>query len=359
MKLAWTLIVAALIFAACAPSVQPGAKGGESPPASPSPSVSPTPVRAPLTASDTTAVVFFHDAANVEQVDGMTWDGAVGQAPAIPDYHAANPSETLFGTPTDIRNRKGAVVHSGNYGLKSFTATWADDDVHFCLIEPFDFLGANGVPATLRVGSAEGGISTIVQVGKIYEQATAYVASCSLAGDRAVVVQSGGQGVGAAQYWVVQLSTGKILWTHDFSSRGVPTAVVASHDSRYIAENQDIPSGAQTSTIYAADGSEVMQLNASVAAFSWDGSMAVVFSHQAPAPAWAITMNDRRVLWSAPVVPRTYVWSAKAEPNGTHLAVALANPANQGPFYSGYPPVDLYLLAADGSAVTVLKGIYW
>jgi hypothetical protein len=360
MRIRWVALLAAVLCAACGATVEPGAKGNPSLTPSPSGNPSPTPVSAPLTVPESAPVIFFRDAANFEQVDGVTWDGVVGVAAGTPEYHASSPSETLFGTPTAILNRKGAVVNRGAFGLKSFAATWADDDVHFCLIEPLDTLGANGIPATLRDGSVEGGISTIMQVGKIYEQVATYVASCSFEADRAIVVQSGGQGIGVAQYWVVQVSTARVLWTHDFAGRPMPGSIVASHDSRYIAENYDAPSGAQTSTVYAGDGSKVTQFNASVGGFSWDDSTVVLWSRQAPSPAFTVKLATGQTIWASPTASGVSLWGVRAEPNGEGLAIGLANPTSSpAPSTAGYPPVDLYLLGADGVVIRVLRGIYW
>lgn len=322
---------------------------------------SPTPVAAPLAVSNSTPVIFFRDAANFEQIDGVTWDGVVGAAVGTPDYHASNPSETLFGgTPTEIRDRQGAVVSRGSFGAKSFAATWADDDVHYCLLQPFDYLGANGVPATLMVGSSEGGVSAVLQVGKIYEQVATYVASCSFEGDRAVVVQSGGQGVGVAQYWVVRISTREVLWTHTFDPDNAPVALVVSHDSRYIAENSVSPSAGESSVIYSGAGSLLTRLNASVAAFSWDGSRMVLFSSKAPQPAWMASLDGSRVLWAAPTASGAYLWSAKSQPKGGGFAMGLAKRLTPGSASSsGYPPVDLYVITADGTVVTTLRQVYW
>ncbi len=360
MRFAWCLLATAVLTAACGQGVEPGAKGGPVPSPSPSVVASPTPISVPLAVSNSTPVIFFRDAANFEQVDGVTWDGVVGSSPGTPDYHASNPSETLFGATTEIRDRRGTVVNRGSFGFKSFTATWADDDVHYCLIQPFDYLGADGIPATLVVGSSEGGASPVLQVGKIYEQSNTFVASCSFAGDRAVVVQSGGQGVGVAQYWVVRISTRQVLWTHNFATGNAPMVLVASHDSRFIAENSVTPSGDETSVIYSGDGSRLAQLNASVAAFSWDGSTMVLSSSRAPQPAWVARLNDGRVSWAAPTETTAYVWRAVAQPNGGGLAIGLAdrNPPASAQT-TGYPPVDLYVVAADGAVVATLRKVYW
>lgn len=360
MRFAWCLLATAVLTAACGQGVEPGAKGGPVPSPSPSVVASPTPISRALAVSNSTPVIFFRDAANFAQVDGVTWDGVVGTSPGTPDYHASNPSETLFGGTTEIRDRNGAVVNRGSFGVKSFTATWADDDVHYCLMQPFDYLGADGIPATLMVGSSEGGMSAVVQVGKIYEQVSTYVASCSFAADRAVVVQSGGQGVGVAQYWVVRISTRQVLWTHNFATGNAPMALVVSHDSRFIAENSVAPSGDETSLIYSGDGSRMTQYTASVAAFSWDASMMVLFSNKAPQSVWVASLDGNRVLWTAPTANGAYVWSAKAQPSGGGLAIGLADRNTRaGAQTLGYPPVDLYLVAADGAVVTTLRKVYW
>ena len=361
MRSTLCLLLVAAICAACGPSAQPSAKGGDTPPSSPTATPSPTPVISPLDLGDSTPAIFFRDAADFAQVDGLTWDGVVGAAPGVPDYHAANPAETLFGFPTEIRNRSGAVTNKVNvYGLKSFSATWADDGVHFCLIEPFDTLGANGIPAILREGSAEGGVSTIMQVGKIYEQDSTYVASCSFAADRAIVVQSGGQGIGVAQYWLVQVSAAKVLWTHDFATGHMPMSLVTSPDSHRIAENFQAPDGSETSTVYAGDGTKVTQFNSSVAGFSWDGSAVVLSSRRAPQPAIVVDLASGKTVWAAPTAAGEYVWNVKAQPGGDGLAIALADTAAPPTSSSGgYPRVDLYLVRGNGTLVTLLRGIYW
>ncbi|HET9780134.1 MAG TPA: hypothetical protein VFR33_00005, partial [Candidatus Dormibacteraeota bacterium] len=203
-------------------------------------------------------------------------------------------------------------------------------------------------------------ISTIMQVGKIYEQGSTYVESCSFAGDRAIVVQSGGQGIGVAQYWVVQVSAAKVLWTHDFANGQMPMSLVASPDSRHIAENFLAPDGNETSTVYTGDGIKLTQFAASVAGFSWDGSTAVLSSRLAPQPAFAVQLATGKVIWSAPTASGQYVWNVKAQPNGDGLAIALADAASRpGPSTGGFPAVDIYLLRGNGTPITLLRGVYW
>jgi hypothetical protein len=268
---------------------------------------------------------------------------------------------TLFGSMTDIRDRQGVVVNRGQFGAKSFAATWAEDDVHYCLMQPFDFLGADGVPATLEVGSVEGGMSAVAQVGKVYEQATIYVAGCSFVGDRAVVVQSGGQGVGVSQYWVVQVSTGKVVWTHSFADGQGPLSIVASRDASYVVENFDTGPGLQTSTLYTGSGVKVRQFDGAVAAISWDDATVVLTSRSGGQPSAVAKLQSGGIIWLAPRVTGDYVMRAIAEPEGQRFAIAIANSKTSysSSVWKGLPIVDLYIINGDGSVVRTLSSIYW
>ena len=322
---------------------------------------SPTPITTAIDLDPARPLIFFRDPADFDQIDGMTWNGVVGKAPVgTPDYHTANPQATLFGAATEIRDRNGAPVVKGSFGFKSFAATWADDGVHYCLMQPFDLLGPDGTPATLMVGSVEGGMQPVVRVGMVYEQARAFVAACAFAGDRAVVVQPGGQGIGVAQYWVIQVSTRKVLWTRSFTYGRAPLSVVASHDVRFVAESYDAGDGAQTSVVYDGTGKEVVQFDAAVTAFSWDSTEVVLTARQGGGPP-AVSTLDGHIAWAAPAKTGLYAWSALAEPGGRRLAIAVGDPqtAFASATWKGLPLVDLYLVNPDGSVVKALKGVYW
>src|ERR1700730_136390 len=116
----------------------------------PRPAASPTPLSHALNVPDSTPVILYDDPGIPGQIDGMTWDGKqAGTAAWAPGLGVANPSANLFGSPTRITDRYRRVLATGNFGLKSFAGTWSDDGGHFCLMVPLDFVGANGVPATL------------------------------------------------------------------------------------------------------------------------------------------------------------------------------------------------------------------
>ena len=321
----------------------------------PRPVQSPTPLGRLLNVPNSTPVILYGDPAKPDQIDGMTWDGTLsGIVPASPGTDSGNPAATLFATSSEIRDRSGNLIATGNFGAKFFGGTWADDERQFCQLVPFDHTGAGGVPATLQLVTPGLAPRSIVQVGYVYEQVATKVVACSVQGDRAIVVQGFG-GRGAAQYWVVQLSTGRILWTRKFDPSRSPISVVASRDGMYVAENATtgtLPITAEGSTIYGPDGKQVGHLADWVEAFSWDGSLAVTDQGWVPGNVRVVNWRDGTAAWSAPIgyaLQRT-----TAQPEGTSLAVWIITAAQlstAGPFQA-----DLYVIAADGQVVTLVRG---
>jgi RNA polymerase sigma-70 factor, ECF subfamily len=230
-------------------------------------------------------------------------------------------------------------------GFKGFAGTWADDGLHFCLMVPIDFLGASGVQGTLQLITPGSAPKVIAKVGRVYEQATLLVAGCSVRHDRAIVVQTYGDSPGAAQYWVIQLSTGKVLWTHQFDISN-PVIVVASPQAQYIAESQVAVGG--TTTIFGVDGTHVATLPDVVDGFSWDGSLVVTGT--LPARMRAVLWRTGKVIWTAP--GGYLVVRVDPQPDGTSLAVWITSLVGQtvGPTLS-----NLYVIASDGAVVADIK----
>jgi hypothetical protein len=328
------------------------------PAASPRASAPPTPLSRALSVDPSTPVILYHDPAKSDQIDGITWDGKQSGRIDWPVPLAAhNAAATLFATATQIYDRSG-VVASGNFGAKYFAGTWADDEQSFCQLLPFDRLGAGGVPATLQLVTPGSAPRSVAQVGEIYEQAVTRVTACSVRGDRAVVVQGFGNSPSTAQDWVVQLSTGKILWTHQFDITQ-PITVVASPDGKYVAENAEGQPLA-TSTIYGSDGSVVAHLDAHIDGFSWDGSLAVTDPGAGVGPVKVIRWQAGAVIWSGPTGSAFYLAQFAPEPDGTTLAIGIRNPAHpQDPTNPGFLPVHFYLVASDGHVIAELNNIYW
>jgi len=330
--------------------VRAGSQSHTAPATTPKAVVSPTPLGNLLNVPSSTPIITYGDPARPNQVDAITWDGKTsGKVPYQP-VGTGNPANNLFAGQAEIRDRSGQLIASGTFGAKYFSGTWADDEVHFCQMVPFDYLGANGVPATLQIVTPGSPPRNVIQVGNVYEQASISVAACSVLEDRAVVVQSFGNG-GPAQYWVVQLSTGKILWGHKFGSSSGPAAVVSSRDGLYVAENQTkpgLPITAASSTIYGPNGNEVAHLAMWVEAFSWDGSLAVIDSGFASGSVTMVRWSTASTVWGA---PSGYALSkVEPEPGGSSLAIWIASPAQ---LVQGSGPVlsDLYVIASDGHVI--------
>jgi hypothetical protein len=304
---------------------------------------SPTPLAKPLNVSNDTPVILYGDPANAQQLDGMTWDGKQSGtvdwllAGGVPNFSAS-----LVATATEVRDRSGHLVGSGNFGAKGFGGTWSDDGQHFCQMVPFDTLGANGLPATLQLVTPGLPPHGVAQVCKVYEQVITRVAACSVRKDRAVVVQGYGNSPSTAQYWVVQLSTGKVLWTHSFDVSNAVT-VVASPGAEFVAENS-----ATSSTIYGADGSVAGRLNFVVEGFCWDGSLVVTDngfgSGQVSEVAWA----SGNVIWTAPA--GYALLRTEPQPDGSGLAISIASRAQVSQSQGAVHP-DLYVVASDGHVI--------
>lgn len=363
-------------------------------------SPSPTPLSQSLDICPTTPVIAFTDPANSHQIDGMTWDGqrvgkitefgtpAAGPAPLLLTY-PSNPAGTLFvafiapacNAKVECHvfpyffDRSGRVVATSKGGPYSepgvgalFFGMWADDESHYCQVVPFFAPNDNGVPATLQLTTPGGAPRDVARVGTVSSgENNVTAAACSVLADRAVVVEvnpyypwAGAQAgypapdVGNAinQYWVVQLSTGRLLWRHDV--RGTNTAkVVASRDGRYVAEVER--NGA--STIYGPSGFVVGHLTGSVQNFSWDGSLAVVKTpggvacHCTYGPVSVIRWSSGTVIWIGPVGEALY--ASQPEPGGSSFAIeTAAGNADQ----MGYRASVLYVVSSDGHVLGKREG---
>ena len=346
-----------------------------------------------------TPLILFSAPASPYQIDGMTWDGRIsGQVTRVPEngsgVDSSNPAGTLFVDFPKVLDRSGRVVAQltggpyANSGVGDyFVGTWADDETHYCQSVPVFApgpLGANSVPATLQLTTPGGTPRNVAQVGEVSsEYNNVKVVACSVLADRAVVVESDPNGRGSPvdvyQYWVVQLSTGKVLWTHDLSSLvpvvGPPgkaiVRVVSSRDGRYVAE----VGSSGTSAIYGPDGTLVGQVANLVLAFSWDGSLVVAghtesevfnncprssISSCVPFPQpQVIRWRDGTIIWT---VPAGHTFAAfQPEPGGASFAIAAydAVPPVLGAQFSSYPTV-LYVVSSTGQLLgqTDVGGVF-
>jgi len=315
----------------------------------------PTPVPTPLSqllqVPASTPVILFRDPADDKQLDGITWDGSArGRVTASPEVAMGllqNPAGTLYQWTGGISNRSGAVVATSATSSKGF-GTWADDGKHYCsMVSSSQLPPAGGEPATLQLTTVGQVPRNVAQVAHMYDQASSGVVACSVNKDQAVVAQWTSIGT-ATQFWVLQLSTGRILWTRPNSGD-----VRASVDGQYIAEiSYNQGTLVSTTTIYSASGAVLGHVAGAVNAFSWDGSLAVVGSFNY-GPLSIVRWRDGSVVWTGPT-GGGYL-GAMAEPGGQRIAVTVSDP--QHPQAGGFYPGDVYVVGPDGHAVKLLAKV--
>jgi hypothetical protein len=372
-RLSWasgvaTVLLAVIVIATFAyiragsqPRVTPGAIPRTTATPSSAETPSPTPLSQQITVPDSTPLILYHDPAMFDQIDGMTWDGKtrgrIGAGAIRGGY--ANPPGTFYSTSNDIRDRSGKVLIS--FDPTQGQPFWADDGRSYCSLGR---TGARDVTSVgeLRIGVPGQALRSVARIGSFPWAGSngggPYVIACSIQGDRAVVVQSGGQGIGTRQFWVVRLSTGQILWSRtpaEATATGL-VQIVASHDGQYIAENRG-GDPAQDTIIYGPTGSVVGSIGRWINAFSWDGSLGVTSPRPGSAGAVSVqNWRDGTTLWSGPTGSGYFYWQSSAEPGGTRLAIGILDP--QFRQTTGFAPVDLFVVAADGHVVFEQKNIY-
>jgi hypothetical protein len=310
------------------------------PAATPSPKavVSPTPLRNQIGVPAATPLILYHDPVNFDQLDGTTWDGKLDGrvGGGVTNGGLGNPQGSSYTTMGDIRDRSGAVV--ATYDAKNEGIFWADDGVHFCDVVRILSRDVTG-PGTLQTGAVGQPRKNVTQIGTFaaanLQGGGPTVVACSPAGDRAVVYQAPPGGVGVVQIWVIQLSTGRKLWTG-----GSGGWIVASHDGKYVA----LDNGSGQTTIYGPNGAALAHLAGTVFGFSWDGTLAVVAQNFGSAPS-IVNWSDGQTVWTCPDSSLKY-WESFAEPGGSHIAIGVLDPAY--PQTGGFAPVDLFVVGSDG-----------
>ena len=316
---------------------------------SPSPKVvaSPTPLTNPIGVPAATPLILYHDAVNFDQLDGTTWDGKIdGRLGAgVTNGGLGNPQGSLYTIAGSIRDRNGQVV--GTYDPANQGVFWADDGVHFCDLVRIQSRDVTG-PGMLQIGAAGLPRKNITQIGTFaaanLQGGGPTLVACSPGGDRAVVYQAPPGGVGVVQIWVIQLSTGRKLWTG-----GSGGWIVASHDGKYVA----LENGSGQTTIYGPNGAALAHLAGTVFGFSWDATLAVVAQNFGAAPS-IVNWSDGQTVWTCPDASLKY-WESFAEPGGAHIAIGVLDPAY--PQTGGFAPVDLFVVGSDGTVAFERKDV--
>jgi hypothetical protein len=310
---------------------------------------------------NTTPLILYHDPSKIGQIDGITWDGRssgrVGDGGV--DTGTSNPAGTRYTSTGGVRDRAGRVLGPMAYAwANGFHVTWADDELHYCQIVPASVNEAGAVPGMLQLVLPGQPALDVRQIGTFWplsqNKPFPNVSACSLANDRVVVTELTTSPGLSVQDWVVQLSTGRIVWTHTIKLTGSPTAVgiVATHDGQFVAESQVLP-GPATATIFGPDGAEITHFDGTVDAFSWDGSLAVI-SPSSGGPVTLTRWRDNTILWSGP--DGLHFREARAEPGGDRVAVGLVDPIDAQT--ATVRLVNLYVITAQGQVVWHKDNVY-
>jgi hypothetical protein len=207
---------------------------------------------------------------------------------------------TVTGSVLPSPNGHAAVIDSSNVisssgrNLGRLTAgaleirdvAWADDSQHLCLIAEPASASADAGGQTLWLEEPGKPATRVAAVGE--RGAGSGVTACSMTNDRAIVISDesvhipppqGQRYLVTALVQVITLSTGKVIYQHDYLAviPAVPILVSSSADGRFLLENpayggagtvRDATTGAKLSTI----SSDV------VSGLSGDGAKAVIDS---------------------------------------------------------------------------------
>ena len=103
---------------------------------------------------------------------------------------------------------------------------------------------------------------------------------------------------------------------------------------------------------YSPTGAVLGLVGGAIAAFSWDGSLAVQVADN-NGPVSVIRWRDGTVIWSGPS-DGGYI-DAMPEPEGQRIAVSVSDP--QHPQTGGFPPRNVYVVGPDGKAILLLKDV--
>jgi hypothetical protein len=294
--------LAGITLIACGGSL--GLPGSEIPLQEPSP-YPPAQVKLAKPPPTGTSVFWRTDATDASKLLATDWDGRVAgsiqftQPPTPVGPQSPDGSRLVVGS--EIVSSKGQVVaYPVRYG------DWADDNLHLCQVRAPDG-GPPGVheyrvsasemrglpsPAWLFLSTPGGATKRVAAVGEFNPHGNVDVLACSVLADRAVI----GQTFVAHTFDVAvyQLSTGRLEYR--LKPGGDVMRVVASHDGRFLAENDLACNGARIREMPA--GRVVGTLPGRlVNALSWDGSR-VATTGATPSAASIEDWRNNRSVWS-------------------------------------------------------------
>jgi hypothetical protein len=292
----------------------------------------------------------------VYRLVALDWNGTVVGSLYTTTMASQAPDGTRLYLGAGYADQTGTILASP-LGLKGGPG-FADDSRHVCEMSTATrtLPTGNGEAAWLYTGAIGSPLHRVVQFGQYGGQSAPGIVACSYQSDRAVIVED--VIAWTSEVRVYALSTGALVYQHQYPSGQVASSVVASHDGRYLAEQTNVVNG-DTLIRRTSDGTIVARLaGQTVVAFSWDGSRVIT------RPALGSTNNHEvrlvdwqrgQILWRQAEPAGTGTGfvsiSVLARPGGTDVAVGVAADS------TGQSPVDqLWLVHANGAATQVAKG---
>jgi hypothetical protein len=357
-NLQWLAVAAAVILAALvviglmSTRFHPRASvPATTPHASPVTDYGPPPAGVPL--------LYVKDPDNPSWLIGFDWTGtprgtvkldpSIGTAQMAPDGQSFAVGYGNKGGTGEILDRLGQPVPVVGAAIPSVNfPIWADDSRHTCGVA-LDLQTLTSTLVTLVPGQA---VNPVVVLGRDQNLPGSYrIASCSFREDRAIVVRSSNPA--PAEVLVVRISTGQVFSLFNYASPGLLADVVASSDSKFVAENSgqsvgQAGTGAPHTIIRRVQDKAVVATlppTTGVLAFSSDDSLIFVYTTPwaggAPTALAVIDVQSGQSIWTynGPGMFGNVI----AEPGGRDFAIYVRKPAVQDPL------TDLMIVHSDGT----------
>jgi hypothetical protein len=276
-------------------------------------------------------------------------DPSIGSVAMAPDGQSFAVGYGNKGGTGEILDRLGQPVPAAGAAIPSVDfPIWADDNQHTCGVA-LDMQTLTSTLVTLMPGQ---GVVPVAVLGHDQGLPGSYrIASCSIKEDQAIVIRSSNPA--AAEVLVVRLSTGQISSLLTYASSDLVANVVASADSKLIAENSgqsvgQAGTGAANTTIRRVQDQSVVATlppTTGVLAFNSDDSQVFVYTTPwaggAPTALAVIDVQSGQTVWSYNG-PGMF-GNVLAKPGGRDFAVYVRTPNESDPL------TDLMIVQADGT----------
>lgn len=246
---------------------------------------------------------------------------------------------------------------TGNGGFAG--AQWADDNTHQCGMAVDESTG-KWILATQVPGRPEQQVAAVAPYNA-GDQSALSVLACSFRTNRAILMRITNSN--PTDLWVIQLSDGKEL-THKTYSNGAEYAgLVASGDGSLLATSSSTsvgyiggPSAPTTTVVRFSDGATLMKVDPSIGVLAFGSDDKTVLVTMGPwltgQPAHLAIMDIQsgQILWRYDGNQTLAGWLPN--PTGSGFAVML----EKSPAPGAHPVVDVVLVGADGTAITLSGG---